>query len=391
MHEPFEWDRISASAGGYLLAPQVACHGTLGGLAVGQLSRLCAAAGLDPVDTRGYVEAVVEALGHAAARPLDLPPATPTFLSDDHSPVEYSLSFTPGEAPVLRVLLDPGCGAGSLARSGRAGLNVVRDLARRWNFSTGRLDELADLFLPPDPQGPLALWCALELRPGGVPKVKVYLNPGARGAKRSAETVREALRRLGHRHAFDALPPSDGFLFFALDLGDWDEPRVKVYLAHQDVSATDAAALSRTADDAGHAGFRDFFRTVTGSRGDGAEGDEALLRRPFQSCHAFTETASGLPSGFTLYVPVRDHARHDGEALERAVTVLERHGMDPRPLVRAVPAVTGRPLTDGVGLVAYISLAHQQGRRPRVTVYVSAEAYRVRPPNLRAQQPEAVH
>lgn len=391
MHDPIALDRIPAPQGGCLLAPRTASHGTLGGLTAGQLNRLCAAAGLGPGDTRGYVEAVVAALGDVAARPLDLPPATPTFLSDDHSPVEYSLSFTPGRAPVLRVLLDPGGGEGDLARGGRAGLDVVRGLARRWNFSTGRLDDLADLFLPPDPRGPFALWCALELRPGGVPKVKVYLNPAARGTKRSTETVREALRRLGHRHAFDALPPSDRFLFLALDLGDWDEPRVKVYLAHQDVPADEAATLSRTADGAGHAEFRDFFHTVTGSRGDGAEGDAALLRRPFQSCHAFTETASGLPSGFTFYVPVRDHAQHDGQALERAVAVLERHGMDPCPLVRAVPAVTGRPLTEGVGLLAYVSLATQQGRPPRVTVYVSAEAYRVRPPNVLAQQPEAVH
>ncbi|MEV6957836.1 tryptophan dimethylallyltransferase family protein [Streptomyces sp. NPDC051207] len=387
MHDPAGWDRIPAPKGGCLLAPQGVPGGTLGALTAGQLSRLCEVAGLDPGDTRGYVDAVVAALGTVAGRPLDLPPATDTFLSDDHTPVEYSLSFTPGEAPVLRVLLDPGCGADSLARGGRVGLDVVRRMARRWNFSTERLDELADLFLPPDPQGPLALWCALELRPGGVPKVKVYLNPAARGAQRSAETVREALHRLGHRRAFATLPPADRLLFFALDLGDWDEPRVKVYLAHQDVSAAGAGALSRTAGRAGHAEFRDFFHTVTGGTHDGP----GLTRRPFQSCHAFTETASGLPSGFTLYVPVRDHARHDAEALERAVTVLERHGMDAGPLIRAVPAVTDRRLTDGVGLVAYVSLAHQQGRPPRVTVYVSAEAYRVRPPNLPAPQPQAVH
>ncbi|HET9383346.1 MAG TPA: tryptophan dimethylallyltransferase family protein [Streptomyces sp.] len=390
MHEPLEWAEIPAPTGGYLLAPDDMPDGTLGGLVTGQVGRLCDAAGLGPADARGYADTIVEALGAPAGRPLILPPAAPTFLSDDHTPLEYSLSFTPDRAPVLRVLLDPGCGTGGLAESGRAGLDFVRRAARRWNFSTTRLDDLADLFLPPDPEGPLALWCALELRPGGVPKVKVYLNPAAKGAKRSAETVREALRRLGHRHAFDALPPGDRFLFFALDLGDWDDPRAKVYLAHQDVRAEDAAALSRTADAAGRTGLRDFFHAVTGADRH-PDGEAALLRRPFQSCHAFTRTASCRPTGFTLYVPVRDHARHDGEALERAVTVLEHHGIDPRPLVRGVTAVTGRRLTDGVGLLSYVSLAHQRGRPPRVTVYLSAEAYRVRPPNLPAAQPEAVH
>lgn len=360
---------------------------TLGALTAGQLRRLCEVAGLDTADADAYGRALVTALGRVAGRPLDLPPASPTFLSDDHTPVEFSLSFTKGSDPTLRVLLEPGCGAGSLARTGRTGLDAVRAMARRWNFSTARLDELADLFLPHSPEGPLALWCALELRSGGVPRVKVYLNPAARGADRATGTVREALHRLGHRSAFAALPDADRLLFFALDLGDWDEPRLKVYLAHQDLSAEEAGGLGRMEPGPPQEEIRAFFRTATG--GTGAD-DVRLDRRPGQSCHAFTETATGLPGGFTLYVPVRDYARDDAEALERAVAVLERYGMDPGPLLRAVPAVTSRRLQDGVGLIAYLGLAHQHGRPPRVTVYLSSEAYAVRPPNtavVRSVQP----
>ncbi|GHF90261.1 tryptophan dimethylallyltransferase family protein [Streptomyces griseosporeus] len=394
---PHPWHPpIPAPAGGYLhagpetsgIADHIGNPGTLGSLTAGQLRRLCAVAGLGPAAADGYARTLVGALGPVADRPLDLPPVTPTFLSDDHTPVEYSLSFTPGAAPALRVLLEPGCGAGSLARSGRAGLAAVREMARRWNFSTAVLDELEDLFLPPAPEGPLALWCALELRPGGVPKVKVYLNPAARGAGRAAATVREALRRLGHRRAFDALPAADGHLFFALDLGDWDEPRLKVYLAHQDLTARAAGGLSRMDPGPGEAEIRAFFHLATGTGTGpdlgagtvGGTGAVRLDRRPGQSCHAFTETASGRPSGFTLYIPVRDYARDDEEALARAEAVLDRYGMDPVPLLAAVPALTARRPADGVGLVAYLGLAHQQGRPPRVTVYLSAEAYAVRPP-----------
>ncbi|MFF9281874.1 tryptophan dimethylallyltransferase family protein [Streptomyces griseosporeus] len=390
---PHPWHPpIPAPAGGYLhaspetsgIAHHLGRSGTLGTLTAGQLRRLCAVAGLDPADADGYARTLVGALGPVADRPLDLPPVTPTFLSDDHTPVEYSLSFTPGAAPALRVLLEPGCGAGSLARSGRAGLAAVREMARRWDFSTAVLDELEDLFLPPAPEGPLALWCALELRPGGVPRVKVYLNPAARGAGRAAATVREALRRLGHRRAFDVLPAADRHLFFALDLGDWDEPRLKVYLAHQDLTAHAAGGLSRMDPGPDEAEIRAFFHlaTGTGTGTDAVDGTGAvrLDRRPGQSCHAFTETASGRPSGFTLYIPVRDYARDDEEALARAVAALDRYGMDPAPLLAAVPALTARRPADGVGLVAYLGLAHQQGRPPRVTVYLSAEAYAVRPP-----------
>ncbi|MFD3327388.1 tryptophan dimethylallyltransferase family protein [Streptomyces sp. NPDC058701] len=397
------------TAGSRPVAPKPSAGETLGGHTARQVLRLCEAAGLNGADSAGYARTLLSVLGPVGERPLDLPPPERSFLSDDHTPVEFSLSFTADAEPTLRVLLEPGYGAGSLEQNGSTGLRVVRDLARRWGFDTTRLDELEDLFFPPDPEGPLALWCALELLPGGVPKVKVYLNPAASGRERAAATVREALRRLGHRQAFASLPEGDRHLFFALDLGDWEEPRVKVYLAHHDLSAPEAAGLSRVPDPSRAAGgpdrttgsdpvaecaaaadsaaeVRRFFGMAAGhdvddetpAAGDGP--DPRLGRRPVQSCHAFTETGTGRPSGFTLYVPVRDYAPHDGEVLDRAVAVLGRHGMDAAPLVRSLAAVTSRRLHDGVGLIAYLGLAHQKGRPARVTAYISSEAYRVKPP-----------
>ncbi|MCB5168364.1 prenyltransferase [Streptomyces bambusae] len=354
---------------------------TLGGHAARQLLRLCETTGLGAPDSVAYAQTLLTALGPAAERSLALPPAYPSLLSDDHTPVEFSLSCTPDADPTLRVLLEPGYGAGGTAANGRAGLAAVRGMARRWGFDTARLDELEDLFFPPSPQGPLALWCALELVPGGIPKVKVYLNPAASGRERSTTTVREALRRLGHDRAYASLPRGDRPLFFALDLGDWDEPRVKVYLAHHELTGAEAAGLSRVPGGPARAEVEGFFAAAAGSGADGGPGGgPRLRRRPVQSCHAFTETAAGRPSGFTLYVPVRDYARHDGEALDRALAVLERQGIDPGPLLRSLAAVTSRRLQDGVGLIAYLGLAHQEGRSPRVTAYLSSEAYAVRPP-----------
>ncbi|MGC0327693.1 DMATS type aromatic prenyltransferase [Streptomyces sp. SAI-170] len=352
----------------------------LGYFAARQLVRLCDIAGLAPGDVATYVDVLIDALGPVAARRLDEPPPYPTFLSDDHTPVEYSFAFVPGGAPTLRVLLDPGCGADGLAGNGRTGLRLVRDMARTWDFSTDRLDELEDLFFPDRPKGPLALWLALELCPGGVPKVKVYLNPAASGRKRSFATVREAMRRLGHAEAFSALPPADGFPFLALDLGDWETPRAKVYLRHDGLSATEAAGLSRMPDGPTPAALTEFFRTVAGLDPSGSEDAVPLTGRPVLTCHAFTGSMTRQPSGFTLHIPVRDYVRHDGEALERAVTVLCRHGVDPAPLLGALPAVTSRLPEEGIGLIAYLALVHQQDRPPRLTAYLSSEAYAVRPP-----------
>ncbi|MEV0222850.1 tryptophanase [Streptomyces sp. NPDC050704] len=352
---------------------------SLGAFVAGQLQRLCHVAGLGQSDADGYVRVLTDSLGPAAERPLGLPPPYPTFLSDDHTPVEFSLSFVPDAPPTLRVLLEPGWEAGSLADNGRTGLRVVRAMARRWGFATDQLDALEDLFFPASPKGPLALWCALELRPGGVPKVKIYLNPSAAGPERAAETVREALRRLGHHRAFAALPQADDYPFFALDLGDWDTPRAKVYLTHRGLSLADAGALARMNDGPGPEAVREFMRTAGGLDVTPHPPDARLDGRAVLSCHSFTETATGLPSGFTLHVPVRDYVRDDGEAHARALTLLTRHGMDTALLDRSLAGVTSRSLHDGIGLIAYLALAHEQGRPPRITAYISSEAYEVRP------------
>ncbi|MER6155737.1 tryptophanase [Streptomyces sp. NPDC001868] len=357
---------------------------TLGGLVTGQLLRLCQVSGLGRADAETYAQVLTDSLGAAADRPLELPPPSRSFLSDDSTPVEFSLSFTPDAPPSVRVLLDPGCAADGLRENGRTGLRVVRSMARRWGFATDQLDALEDLFLPPDPQGPLALWIALELRPGGVPKVKVYLNPSASGATRAVGTLREALDRLGHRHAFDALPPADGYPFFALDLGDWAAPRVKIYATHKELPVAAGGGLCRMESGPDRETSEEFLRTVGGfddAVGQRPSPEARFDRRPVLTCHSFTRTTGG-PTGFTLHVPVRDYARDDGEALRRAGTVLGRHGLDAGALDRSLAAVTPRRPRDGAGLIAYVALAHERNRPPRVTTYISSEAYEVRPPNI---------
>ncbi|SHL60649.1 tryptophan dimethylallyltransferase family protein [Actinacidiphila paucisporea] len=344
----------------------------------GQLTRLCAVAELDRTDAETYAGVLTDSLGPVARRSLALPPPSRSFLSDDHTPVEFSLAFLPGAAPTLRVLVEPGCGSDDMAENGRTGLRAIREMADRWKFDTSHLDRLEDLYFPASPEGPLALWCALELRPGGIPRVKVYLNPAVAGQDRSAETVQETLARLGHRKAFDALPKADGMLFVGLDLGDWKAPRVKVYLSHRGLSAEEAGAMPAMTPAGGREQMARFVRTAGGYT---AEDDAELpVRRRTLTCHSFTETATGLPSGYTVHVPVREHARHDGEARDRAAAVLREHGMDSAALDRALAAVTPRRLSDGPGLIAYVSLVHQRGHPPRVTVYVSSEAYEVQRP-----------
>ncbi|MGW5733062.1 MULTISPECIES: tryptophan dimethylallyltransferase family protein [Streptomyces] len=362
-------------------AAPVPAQPTLGDHVLGQLRHLGAVVGLSEADTELYGQVLLDSLADSARRPLSLPPASPSFLSDDHSPVEFSLTCTADGTPALRVLVEPGWAHQDMGDSGRTGLDAIRAMAERWNFSTAQLDALDDLFLPAAAKGPLSLWYALDLRTGGVPGVKVYLNPSAAGPEHAARTVHEALRRLGYGQAFAQLPPAAGYPFLALDLGDWKSPRVKVYAKHPRMSADDACALGRTSE-ATAADLRYFFRAAAGSlRPSGQEehGVQRLVRRSALTCHSFTEGDSH-PSGFTLHIPVRDYVRDDEEALARATAVLTRFGMDPTVLRESLRALTRRQLTDGVGLIAYLAVVYERNRQPRVTAYLSSEAYQIRPP-----------
>lgn len=353
---------------------------TLGEHVGGQLRRLCGAAGF--LDPGGACErSLLELLGPAARYPLAAGPPSPSFVCDDHSPVEFSLSFTAGGSPSVRVLAEPGCTAATPAENARLGMRVLEALARRQGFSTGPLHAVEDLFFPAAIHGPFALWCAMDLRQDRPPGIKVYVNPRAHGRERSAEVVEEALTRFGFGRAWPALwegaasrgPGRDDVLFFALDLGRWHTPRVKVYVAHHDVTAADVHAVSRLLPGDRGDQVGDFCRVVGG-------GAERFGHRPLVSCLAYTERDLEHPSGYTVHVPVRDYARDDQVARDRATTVLRGHAMDADVIDRALAAMTPRRPSDGVGLIAYVSLVQSTWQPPRVTVYFSPEAYGVRPP-----------
>ncbi|MFF9485447.1 tryptophan dimethylallyltransferase family protein [Streptomyces sp. NPDC014676] len=358
---------------------------TLGELVGGQLRGVCRAAGFAAPD--GAVEAplldLLDLLGPAARRPLAAGPPSPSFVCDDHSPVEFSLAFTAGGETVVRVLAEPGCTAATLAENGRLGLRALEALASRRAFSTEPVRRVEDLFFPPAAHGPFALWCAMDLRRGRPPGIKVYVNPQAHGRERATEVAKEALSRFGFGRAWRALreravprgPDRDEILFFALDLGRWHTPRVKVYVAHHDATATDVRAVSRLlpGDRAGR--VDEFCRVAGGDPG-------RFTRRPLVSCLSYTERDREHPSGYTVHVPVRDYARDDGVARNRAAAVLRLHGMDAAVLDRAWSAMTSRHPSDGVGLIAYVSLVRSTWQPPRVNVYFSPEAYGVRPPRV---------
>jgi hypothetical protein len=407
----------------------------------GQLNPLCRVLDLDPAVPRDLLAGL---LGPHGARSLADPPAWPSDIADDHSPVEFSVAFNNNEPPALRILAEvPGIAPG-LGSNTQAAYAFLAANADRFGLATTRLDAIRNLFTaasPPTrattrptggaasapsggaattlgggigpslgggigpslgggaaaalgggggstlgggaasaPGGSFALWCSLVFRHGRDPEFKVYFNPEVAGISRAPELVEEALGTLGLRDAYRTmlarsirpgeLGRRDRLSFFALDLHDGPQARVKLYVSHYDADPADAARAAAVVPGVDPDEVAGFCRS--------AGGPGPFDRRPLVGSYTLAGGAA-QPVGYSVYVPIRDYVDDDLEARDRAAALVAHHGFSPALLHRCVAAVSRRPLGAGVGLIAHVSL-RLGPPRPGVTVYLSAEAYDVTPP-----------
>jgi hypothetical protein len=342
-----------------------------------QLDRLCRVVGIDPATPLELLSGI---LGEHGSRPLSAPPVWPSGVADDHTPIEFSLAYNETEPPALRILAEVLAPVPGVSENMAATFEFLQRHAGRFGLSTRRLDMVRDLFTSDDPQGDFGLWISLVFRAGRQPEFKVYFNPELDGVEHAAEIVAVALRRLGLESAYAgmlgrAIRPGelgrrDRLTFFALDLHDGPQARVKLYLSHHGARPEDVARAAAAVDGVDPAEVADFCLTS----GNAAQFDG----RPLVGSYTFVEGAA-RPVGYSIYMPIRDYVDDDQQAHGRMLPLLGRYGFEPAFLNRAITAVTDRPLDNGVGLLAHVSL-RLGPPRPGMTVYLSSEAYRVTPP-----------
>lgn len=345
----------------------------------GQLVRLSGIAGIDPAAPQHLMS---DLLGSSGSRPVSEPPAWPSAIADDHTPVEFSLAYGHGQPPALRILAEAIGSPPSVPNNLAATSQFLGRQAQRLGLSLSRLAAVQDLFTADEPYGDFVMWCSLVFRRGRRPELKAYLNPEVKGVAQAPRLVSDALARLGLGRSWQAtlaravrpgqLGVADRLSFFALDLHDGPDSRVKVYLTHHNAHIQDVVRAAGLVDGVDPARLSEFCQV--------AGGVVRFERRPLVASYTFG-AGSDEPVGYSCYLPIRSYVQDDQEARDRVVALLAPFGYDAADIDRAVSAVARRPLRAGVGLIAHVSL--RLGRpHPGVTVYLSAEAYRVSPPGL---------
>lgn len=351
----------------------------------GQLRMLCDAVGVPPEAPLAGVRALLDPIGE---RPLAEPPLWPTDVSDDHTPVEFSIACDVDKPPTLRVLGERLARRPSRRANLQAAEQLIDTLAARFDLALDRWHQVRRVFLGGEPRADFAIWFSMVFRQVAS-ELKVYLNPDVQGRGRAPQLVADALRRLGLGDAYlttlahgvrrGQLNDLDRFAFFALDLHARPHARVKLYLAHHAVDGDDLVRAARAVAGVDDGAVRDLLR-LTGCTG-------TLTRRPAVSGYTFVDGDTDRPSGYSLYLPIRDYVDDDEQARRLVLAVFDRFGLDTAVADRAIDAVARRPLRSGVGLIAHVSLRLAADRVPGATVYLSSEAYRVAPPRRHGRIP----
>ncbi|MBV9843652.1 MAG: tryptophan dimethylallyltransferase [Kutzneria sp.] len=327
---------------------------------------------------------LAELLGSATDHRLSGPPPWSTHIADDHTPVEYSVSFEDKKAPTLRVMVEtiapvPGIGTNTAAAE-----QLLSSLAVRFGLCLDRFDRIRDLFLN-NPRGRFGLWFSAIFRPGSPPRFKAYFDPEAAGPDMAPALVSEALSRLGLHQAYALVADhalrragQDRLSFFSLDLHRDAASRVKVYVSHDDAGVRSALLAAAAVPSANPDLVRAFCALL-------GEGISVFGGRPLISSYTFTEANAAAPATYSLYLPIRAFVPDDQTARDRVRALLDRHGIDRSVFDRALAEVSDRELRDGVGLIPHVAL--RTGTvRPGITVYLSAEAYSTTPARARFDQ-----
>ncbi|GAA4013775.1 DMATS family aromatic prenyltransferase [Allokutzneria multivorans] len=321
------------------------------------------------------IDPIGDLLGPGGAHLLSEPPLWSSELSDDKTPIEFSVAFEGEQTPTVRLCVEPLAKSPSHAANVQISKEILQFYSERFSFSLDQFDQVSELFLDPGLPGRFSVWVSVVLKRNDSPTFKVYFTPDQQALACAPELIEQALVRLGFTEAFAPLrrhvmrpePGLDQFTFFSLDLGERLRSRVKVYASHYAADTTDIERAARLARGVEPGRLRDFCYLVGGGPGP-------FAARPLISSYAFVEGDNDRPSGYTLHLPIRDYVTDDQQSRARVNALLSQHGFPTAPFERALGVMARRPLEGGVGMIPYASL--RLGLvRPGVTIYLASELY----------------
>lgn len=210
------------------------------------------------------------------------------------------------------------------------------------------------------------LWHSVAWRPPLRVIHKTYVGLYAWPLAQRYAAVNEAMARLGMAAVWNEtrawVEEADGsreIEFFAVDLADEADARVKIYYRHHgaDLHETNRVASAALRHDAN--GALAAYRTLAGDRADA--GEAAM------TCLAFRADFDRAAES-TTYLRLPSLTSDDQEAVDRTAALLRREGVDPGRFRALAAALAPGRLKDSKGVLELVSY-RAAGRQGDVTTY----------------------
>lgn len=348
-----------------------------------QLTRLSHAVGQDEQTRQKLLRALNFSAGPWARHPVPEALDRSAWVSDvsnDHSPVEYSLALDQRTGDVeVRFLIEAQPEENSLTALQASVSRLSEDIASEYSetVSLDSLNAIRDLFLPENPEGTLVAWHSFAMSKT-LEKWKIYLNPHASGKINASRVTSEAMARLGLESSWALLEsimsPDDYVIYCALGLSrDPENAEVKVYVAHPGASAMQIAEKHSAIDPESDstAEILRFYNCMAGGSSGPYHG------KPPISCFAF-KRENPLRVTRTALFPMDSYAAHDAEAQERVEAYMDAFSAPAayrERYLKGIDAVRRRSLETGRGIHSWVSLKMKPDGKRSNCFYLSPELY----------------
>ncbi|KAH6962026.1 aromatic prenyltransferase [Ilyonectria sp. MPI-CAGE-AT-0026] len=340
-------------------------------------------------------------------RPRSIHPAWKSFMTDDHSPIEYSWKWGLGDKkPEVRYSIEaigPLAGTKEDPFNQATTRNLLQSLAASmpgldltWfdHFSRELLGPGTPASSSPSSPGNSTMFLAFEMVRGRI-GVKVYFLPVETAELSAAYQILQAIRSAGCQN-LEAVHQLESYLLhdtagsnlrpfmLGIDCISPTASRLKIYARSTETSfhfVRNVMSLGgrRTGLDAVSNEFFDLWKRTLGLDPNSApETELQTVGHPTSGLLFYLDVApkSPLPD-VKAYIPVRHYAQNDLQAAQGLISYLKDrgHGRYSQPYLRSLEALGPRnSLGRDTGVQTYFTIAYQRGDLS-ITSYFNPQMY----------------
>ena len=324
-------------------------------------------------------------LGHISEAEIPEKPLWPSYITDDHSPIEFSVTFSKTNKPIVRVLGEP-------LPHNPQNIEEIKHFAQQWILKAKQrvggwtyFDQLEKIFLPDEvnPQATFYFWFGIDLKQFKALN-KVYFNPNISSSETATEKVLKTMQTFDIDSGKLQLLmkmfglSDENFEFISIDLGD--SPRLKIYirlLQFNEKKVTDLVTVAFPEALASVKQFCNYFFDTNIGSGD-------LTPRSFGERNSTTGLVFALVYSITekkivslkFHAPLRHYYSNDEVLGNRVSSYLldNQYVLGNNYLVLLHQMCSYRNLKDRTGIQTLVSIAKKE-EGEEITIYLAPEIY----------------